>query len=292
MRRSIFILLFIAVSLVSCNKLYNEINDDSKVLLQTKFIEIEETKAYASELGSGYLDYSKIAISLEDENGNVYDGHEEYKNVKVSANGRYISPSIKMYLSNTKGVLYSYYPYNESVTDITSIPVEITTQTDYMYGTPAMDLNNKNFTAPVNLNHALSIIRLRIYKGTYGFEGNITNITVKGENLASEAYLNIKNGELSQFSGINQSQQFVFNPFKITGNDVRLELFVLPTNEEKELFFTFTLDGKEWEIKTMPLQITPGNIVEYKVTFNSQNTNLDVPTVNAWGTESKENLTN
>ena len=35
------------------------------------------------------------------------------------------------------------------------------------------------------------------------------DITVKGENLASEAYLNINNGELSQFSGINQSQQFV-----------------------------------------------------------------------------------
>lgn len=51
----------------------------------------------------------------------------------------------------------AYYPYNVQYTDMTAIPVDITTQEDYMYGEGGVSVEKPS--AVLVMKHALSLVR-------------------------------------------------------------------------------------------------------------------------------------
>ena len=51
----------------------------------------------------------------------------------------------------------AYYPYNVQYTDMTAIPVDITTQEDYMYGEGGVSVEKPS--AALVMKHALSLVR-------------------------------------------------------------------------------------------------------------------------------------
>lgn len=69
-----------------------------------------------------------------------------------------------------EGTAFAYYPYNSKVTDGTVVPLEIESQTDYLYATPAV-VDEKNPIAQIGMKHALSLISVRIRKNDYQHAG-------------------------------------------------------------------------------------------------------------------------
>lgn len=94
-----------------------------------------------------------------------------------------------------EGTAFAYYPYSDKVLDGTAIPLEIETQTDYLYATPSV-VDEKNPIAQVGMKHALSLISVRIRKNDYQHAGRLTKIEVL--DVQAEGALNISSGEVTK----------------------------------------------------------------------------------------------
>lgn len=91
--------------------------------------------------------------------------------------------------------LYAFYPYNSANTDPTKIPVDINTQTDYLYSGNYVPASFTTHTVTLNMKHAQSMIAFNVKKEGYGGEGHITSIK-----LSSDKYI-VTNGTLNVTSG-------------------------------------------------------------------------------------------
>ena len=90
---------------------------------------------------------STIGVSLFTPEGDDYDG-QGYYNIQYKATGTeedqvWSSMGVTPAVSANEAVLVAYHPYNDDQDlDITAIPVEIATQTDYMYSGQVTGITN------------------------------------------------------------------------------------------------------------------------------------------------------
>ena len=119
---------------------------------------------------------AEIGISLTGSDG-TYDG-TLYSNVRFIADQTWTSETDVM-VSASSATLHAYYPYSDEVTDLSRIPVETASQTDYLYALPASDINNRNADVNISMQHALAAMKFTVSRGTYTGPGSITAITVQ-----------------------------------------------------------------------------------------------------------------
>ena len=86
----------------------------------------------------------------------------------------------------------AYYPYNVQYTDMTAIPVDITTQEDYMYGEGGVSVEKPS--AALVMKHALSLVRILIKKNDYTGDGMVDAVTFGGVRLS--ASMDVTSGKL------------------------------------------------------------------------------------------------
>lgn len=86
----------------------------------------------------------------------------------------------------------AYYPYNVQYTDMTAIPVDITTQEDYMYGEGGVSVEKPS--AVLVMKHALSLVRILIKKNDYTGDGRVDAVTFGGVRLS--ASMDVTSGKL------------------------------------------------------------------------------------------------
>lgn len=91
------------------------------------------------------------------------------------------------------GVAYAYYPYSNQVTDGTAVPVEIASQTDYLYARKA-NVSKENPIAEIGMKHALSLVSVRIRKNDYQHVGKLTKIEVL--DVLQSGTMNIATGKV------------------------------------------------------------------------------------------------
>lgn len=82
----------------------------------------------------------------------------------------------------------AYYPYNVQYTDMTAIPVDITTQEDYMYGEGGVSVEKPS--AVLVMKHALSLVRILIKKNDYTGDGMVDAVTFGGVRLSASIIKN------------------------------------------------------------------------------------------------------
>lgn len=73
------------------------------------------------------------------------------------------------------GTVYGYYPYSDKVVDGKVMPVEIASQTDYLYARKAM-VDEKNPIAQIGMQHALSLVSVRIRKMIINTQGKLRRL--------------------------------------------------------------------------------------------------------------------
>ena len=153
----------------------------------------------------------QLGVSLVAADGSAYDG-KSYNNIPYTATGNgYDIPqtwsctgSVVPSLSTTLGKAVAYYPYNESVTDLTAIPIETASQTDYMYSGWYSYLYYATPKANLTMNHAMAVIKAKIKKETLGSYTQLVSIQITGDMIGSSAILNATDGSLSSISGLGE----------------------------------------------------------------------------------------
>ncbi|MGM9796073.1 MAG: fimbrillin family protein [Parabacteroides sp.] len=241
---------------------------------------------------AGFLpDGSTIGVALlnTDEEATEVDNYYNYKNVKFTASGENESqswePERPIYLAEEPGTAYAYYPYSETVTDVSAIPVSTTGQTDYLYAKHT-NLSTSATTATFGMKHALAVVSLTVVKGSYPGAGVLTQATVRGPGICTGGKMNAKVDEdvnpLHSFTGVAEPVAVTSDiTLSETGDDVNL--IVVPNGQTSAFRITLTIDGKEYTTATSEIKLEPGNRYHYTVTADERQLALSSVTIGDWG---------
>ena len=151
---------------------------------------------------------SSIGLSLYNSADGLDYDNQGYANVKFTATGdgadqiwgtTGLAPSV----SANEATLVAYYPYNGADDlDLTAVPVETASQTDYMYSGPVTGINNTNADkVEITMHHALTAVRVQLVLGDYSGKADVTDISVGSPALGSAATLNAADGALAAITG-------------------------------------------------------------------------------------------
>ncbi|MDO4949531.1 MAG: fimbrillin family protein [Bacteroidales bacterium] len=185
-----------------------------------------------------------IGLFVTAKDGVAYDGHEQgYSNVAFTYSGGKWSTTTPIYLSNTEGRLYGYFPYNASATDLTAIPVESSLNgSDHLYATPGT-VSHSSKSASIAMNHALARLHLTLKVNTekYKAAGVLSNIRLKSTAIAQSGTMDITDGTVTPANpgevslaadGTITAEGIVKDILLVTGNnssDSRSDLTILLT---------------------------------------------------------------
>ena len=260
------IILLAALSLVGCSKTEEfQNNPDSALQIESvrgisPFAMMQEpaSKAVISgetlpseEAGKG------IGLFVTASDGGAYDGKDSgYTNVKYSFNGTKWSAVSPIYLSHSTGKLYGYFPYNETATDLTKIPVASSLNgTDYLYATPK-EVSYSNKSVDLTMNHALARLHLTIKMGdTYLSGGNLTRIAIQSKAIDSYGTMDIKTGAVAGLKDEGATGSVVFDGDGVTGivskTGIEKDILLVPADNsegKKDLTLILTIDGVEAKV--------------------------------------------
>lgn len=183
-------------------------------------------------------DGAQVGLSLVDAEGNPYDG-QDYTNVPYSVAGDgynvqqtwsctgAVTPS----LSTTLGKAVAYYPYNPDVTDLSAIPIETASQTDYMYSGWYSYLYYAAPKAELNMKHAMAVIMAKLPKEYLGSYTQVVSMQVTGAMFGSSAVLNATDGSLTSIAGLGESILVLAEDgLKVTEDDdyITVQMLVIP----------------------------------------------------------------
>ena len=263
-------------------------------------VNAQDTQSSRAIIHGEYLpDGSSIGISLFTPDGADYD-NQGYFNVKYTASSEGESqswaaqgttPSISANPAN----LLAYYPWSDNQDlDLTAIPVENVSQTDYMYAHPVTGVTNANPKVNIIMKHALTAIRVNLVLGNYTGDAAVSEISVKSPGLAAAATLNVYNGELDNISG--QGDEFALTTeFELSAAGTATDVLFVPDASVTEGSTTVsaTIGGKKYTASiSFDEAYLQGYLYTYTLTLNNSGFEVTKVSVNPWkdGTDKEAEL--
>ena len=240
-------------------------------------------------------DGSQIGVTLTATDGSAYDNQDFY-NLAYSASGtgaeQVWSSATPASLSTTSGKVIAYYPYNGSEElDLTAIPVETASQTDYMYAKPVTGIDFSSADINLNMQHAMTDIRINLKKGTYTGTGDVTKVTVKAAAFATSATMDAETGVFANVSG--SGAQFVqeFTELTLTTTAYSQDFLMVPDTKSTsgEVSILTIIDGKKFAV-TVPYteSFQQGYSYVYNLTLDNSGLVLEGVDVSKWSVKVKE----
>ena len=232
---------------------------------------------------------STIGVSLFDTEGDDYD-EQGYYNIQYKATGveedqTWSSMGVTQAVSANEAVLVAYHPYNDDEDlDITAIPGEIASQTDYMYSGPVTGITNAAPKADIVLDHALTAIRVKLVLGDFTGDASVSEIAVASPALASSATLNAADGSLNNIAG--QGDKFTLPvDFGLVAGGTDNDIMFVPDAavESGVTTVSATIGGKKY---TAGIEFDEaykqGYIYTYTLTLNNSGFSVTKVNVNPW----------
>ena len=256
-------------------------------------VNAQGTQSSRAIIHGEYLpDGSSIGISLFTPDGADYD-NQGYFNVKYTASGEGESqswaaqgttPSISANPAN----LVAYYPWSDDENlDLTAIPVENASQTDYMYAGLVEGITNANPKVNITMQHALTAIRVNLVLGNYTGDAAVSGIAIKSSALGSAATMDItNNGALNGISG--QGDEFALTTeFDLSAAGTTTDVLFVPDASVTEGSTTVsaTIGGKKYTAAiSFDEAYLQGYIYTYTLTLNNSGFQLTKVNVTPWQT--------
>jgi len=198
------LIAFILFVAAGCMKDNYVTYDRSALLSITPVVNKEEATISHNE---SFINNFKIGIQVTNSQGSeLY--YPYTKNLLLSHSDKWML-SKPVCLTELYAKIYAYYPFTESENNISGIgetavvnldiPKDqaMALQTDYMYASqstyhPSVDgqIDYANPHVTLELNHALSLISFVIYKDDYNGAGELSNIEISDESIASGLTIN------------------------------------------------------------------------------------------------------
>lgn len=286
-RKWLSLTLGTAIAAVSCSDLYKEDpgKDSSSPLTLSVRTGVPESKSIitGTSLGAG----EEIGVFLTDGQGENYDGLS-YSNIRFRSSGTSSSQSWSadsdIMLSANKAMLNAYYPYSDNVNDISSIPVESSSevQTDYMFAEPVTELNNHNSEAHITMKHALAAIRITLKRGSYTGTGNITGISISGENMATGGILNGRTGAITSLTGKGEAIAPDISSSTLDKEGRDIDILAIPTGKDSSIDIEVYIDGERFDVTTSAIALAQGMMSVCEISINNSSVTIAPLKVKAW----------
>ena len=252
------IILLAAIALAGCSKTEEfEHNPDNALQIESvsgisPFALMQEPASKAVITGEtlpGGEASKGIGLFVTASDGSAYDGKAEgYSNVKYAYSSEKWSATSPIYLSNTTGKLYGYFPYNADATDLTAIPVVSSLNgTDYLYATE-QEVSFTKKSVDLQMNHALARLHLTIKKGDkYLSNCNLSKIVLQSKAIDASGTMDITTGVITTSKAADAK-----GTFELTGSDavtaagIEKDILLVPADNsegKKDITLTLTIDG-------------------------------------------------
>ena len=227
---------------------------------------------------------SSVGITIMDTYG-YYSG-ELYNNVEYTSrdeDGQQIwEAESPIMLSAETGTLFAFYPFSESLDQISSIPLNTTsvTQVDYMYGVP-VTVNKDKRNATIVMKHALAAVKISYVRGTYTGAGKVTKVSFGGDCIGTSAYLDATDGSLYNITGKGAMIGPGMNTKTLSTSLQESEIIVIPTGGTKGKV-VITIDGTDYTLEFEDIALRQGEITQFDITVDSGELSLSDITVSEW----------
>ena len=275
------LLLTTCAAFTACTDEVENISQENRATLQLN-VGVNQPTSRAIVEGKTLPNTAQIGVSVVDNTGTAYQ-NQNYNNVLYTAaevQGKQTwSTTANVTLSGEEATLYAYYPYATGP-DIAAIPVDMTEtdQKDWMYATPVTGLSDGKSTAEVQLNHALTDLRLTFYKDTYSGEGEVTEFSIQSTGMAVGGTLNAKTGEITlpatPVNTITRSADFTLTD---KASATPIDVMLIPTGTEAPVTVSVTVDGHTYSASTTAFTLQKAKAYNYVMKLTS--TGLEVTSV-------------
>lgn len=297
MKKFLFSAAVIAAGIfASCgdgNVLETAVNPDAAQLDVTASIDVT-TRSVIGKPVNTWSSGDEIGLYVSNGSGvnNAYNGVATNKNVKSTYTTVW-TQATPVYLSSSMATIYAYYPWSALATDGAAIDIEHTSQTDFMYATPVANINNRQPTAAITMNHALSLVQFDFKKENYTGVGSLTDITIAnkagGSSLISQGKLNLANGAITKSSSKEPVTKATNLPqtIGVWAEANYPKMLVLPTSaivSAGDIVISFTVDGQvyNWAVPAGTAW-EQGKKNTYTVTIKGTALVVSPVTITPWG---------
>lgn len=151
-------------------------------------------------------------------------------------------------LDESEGKVYAYYPYESGLADPKAVPVDITEQTDHLYGEGNNTVSVTARNVDIEMEHALTQVVFKIRKTSdyKGGDGKITAVVLKNTGTAkplqTKGSYNIATGAVTatQDGDVSFSASQTLTESYVSFSSI---LFPVSATSGKDMQVIFTIDG-------------------------------------------------
>ena len=141
----------------------------------------------------------------------------------------------------------AYLPYNREVTDFKSVPFDLADQNDILYGTAKVTKDVP--TASLMMQHAMTLVRVRLMKNEYMGTGLVSDMTFAG--VFTSGTVNALTGAVTKDYNHGRGSVKVGGNYMLNDeNPVIVDAIMIPRSsyEEQAASVSFVIDGqKQWK---------------------------------------------
>lgn len=294
-------MMTLGVSLTGCSS--DEVIDEpivkgDKLMVEAYLENTEnETKAPISTWAPG----SEMGLFVKSSGLSGADYGEVNGQVKAEYSNSLWTLNPEVSLTSSPAKVFAYYPYNVDVTDGTAVPVEIDSQTDYLYSGNAVSASANNSKIALSMKHGLCVFAFSVKSNGYiGDANKLTSINIRNKAgaqlFASEGTMDISTGVItkSAYNGFTITTDKTITSDGWTAGDQPLAM-VMPfqTSATSQAEFVFTVDGKEYVVDVPAnMNYQAGQQYLFRLTINSSSMELDAAniTIVPWGEQTGVDL--
>lgn len=231
-------------------------------------------------------DQSELGITVVDESGSTYGGLD-YTNLFYRADGSGESQTwnpvdgLGAQLTETVGTVYAYYPYQADAS-FTAVPVDATTETDYLVAKPSDPVNKLAATASLTLKHALAVVRLTVRKNSeFTGTGLFKQATITSTGFGNVGTLNAMTGAVAVTDAGTACFRYCEESLTTTGQDY--DIMVVPSETAADMKIALAIDDKSYEVTVPNTTILQGKVCGWTLTVGRSSLIVDGATVAGWG---------
>ena len=277
MRSKFFFLGAVSLLLASCSSeldlpVNEALEGGDKVPLSVTVSEKPYTKALGQVTGTSFSGGAKVGVFVTGEDGGSYDGRI-YNNLLLTNTETpgYIGNAWSfmgspVLLSTSKAKVYAYYPHRDAEVSLNSITIS-NDNVDWMYTpTPATDVSMLNPTASLSMEHAMTIINVKILASNSASTGTIKKLTLDGTGWATSAKLDLQNGTIGSYEGVG-AQLLLENLGDLSTSGTTESFWVVSNMTPSVIKFEIMVDNRMFTITT-PSEFTLQRGKAYTFTLN------------------------
>lgn len=264
--------MLLAGIFISCKK-------DETASVNTSVLSINRAEVLTRNSKDTFKQGDEIGVFVLNEVGEKYNDCPCCWNNKATLVENAWKMDKNIYLNDNSGILRAYYPYCADIERPTQIPVESATQTDYLYSR-AITVNAENPVVTLQMQHALSLVKLVINKGDYLGEGNISGISLQG--ISTEGILDISNGEIVINKTGNESYK---GDFLLEDSPLAIGIIALPQAVTSTTVLLM-IDGERYGYKLPEGTWERGKEITYTLGINTAGKKLfeiGTSSIDEWG---------